>query len=242
MEKYSKKSVLATHVVGKRVLGHDHETLGRIVEIVIDKESGQVSYAVLSSGGFLGMGEEYHALPWAMLQYNYDEDAFIVNIYKEHLKTVAGFDKNSWPEFADAIWVKAIKPVEKLFGSTASIVKSTAQSAAKSVRATAHDVIQKTTDMINAADVGTKGIAKKAAKTITKKTRAVEKEVKKDVKAVAKPVKKVVNKVVKEVKDPFKKPTKDTKPAKTAKSAKAANKAAMIKKVVGDTFKKPTSK
>ena len=57
-------------VEGTAVYGADHEKIGSIERVMIDKISGKVAYAVLSFGGFLGMGEDYYPVPWATLKYD----------------------------------------------------------------------------------------------------------------------------------------------------------------------------
>lgn len=61
---------------------------------MIDLESGRVAYAVLSFGGFLGMGDKLFAIPWSSL----------ANVDKELLKAAPGFDKDHWPNMADHTW------------------------------------------------------------------------------------------------------------------------------------------
>ncbi len=85
-------------VIDKDVKNSAKESLGSITEIVIDKTSGRVAYAVLESGTFLGLGGKLIVLPWNSLNYNTNDECFIVNIDKEKLKKAPGFNKNHWPE------------------------------------------------------------------------------------------------------------------------------------------------
>jgi sporulation protein YlmC with PRC-barrel domain len=80
------------------------EDLGKIEEFMIDLESGRVAYAVLSFGGFLGMGDKLFALPWSALTLNTDQHEFLLNVNKEVLKKAPGFDKNNWPDMTDRTW------------------------------------------------------------------------------------------------------------------------------------------
>jgi sporulation protein YlmC with PRC-barrel domain len=59
-------------VQGTAVYGADGEKIGSIERVMIEKVSGRVSYAVLSFGGFLGIGDDYYPLPWPSLKYNVD--------------------------------------------------------------------------------------------------------------------------------------------------------------------------
>lgn len=81
-----------TAIRAKRVLGTDVKDnagnkLGQIEDIVLDKKSNNIMFAVVGFGGFLGMGEKYHPLPWSALDYKEDEDAYVVNYSKEQLKS-----------------------------------------------------------------------------------------------------------------------------------------------------------
>ena len=60
--------------------------IGDIDHLMIDKLSGRVTYAVMSFGGFLGVKEKYHPIPWSMLTYDEGEDGYVVNITKEQLQ------------------------------------------------------------------------------------------------------------------------------------------------------------
>lgn len=108
MNDHSNEVVKTADVIGKSVIGVDNDKLGKIEEIVIDKVSGQVRYAVLSFGGFMGMGSDFYALPWAMFDYQDDEDAFKINVSKEKLKSATGFNKDEWPDFADEEWINKV--------------------------------------------------------------------------------------------------------------------------------------
>ena len=57
-------------VEGTAVYGPDDQKIGSIERVMIDKKSGRVSYAVLSFGGFLGIGDDYYPLPWQSLKYD----------------------------------------------------------------------------------------------------------------------------------------------------------------------------
>lgn len=108
MENCSNQVVRTIDVIGKAVISLDKEKLGKIEEVVLDKVSGQVRYAVLSFGGFLGMGSDYYAIPWNALKYCQTEDAFEISILKDKLKAATGFGKDNWPDFADETWNRSV--------------------------------------------------------------------------------------------------------------------------------------
>lgn len=87
-----------------KVITSDGEDVGKISDIMLDVEGGRIAYAVLSTGGFLGMGNTLHAIPWSALTLDTDEKCFRVDITAERIKNDPGFDKNYWPSMADAAW------------------------------------------------------------------------------------------------------------------------------------------
>lgn len=99
------KSIVKTKdIIGVDVNNGQNESLGEIHEIVLDKLSGEVRYLVLSFGGFLGMGDKLFAIPWNAINYDSQEDCFMLNISKDRLKDAPGFDKDHWPDMADTTW------------------------------------------------------------------------------------------------------------------------------------------
>lgn len=94
----------ADTLIGNDVYNENDEDLGDIKEIMLDMTTGQVSYAVLSYGGFLGMGERLFAVPWAALKLDTVNKRFVLNIDKERLENAPGFDKDHWPDMADQSW------------------------------------------------------------------------------------------------------------------------------------------
>ncbi|TMH04182.1 MAG: PRC-barrel domain containing protein [Betaproteobacteria bacterium] len=70
--------------------------------------SAEKLYAVLSFGGFLGMGAKLFAIPWSALTLDAGEQRFILNVPKEKLENAPGFDKDHWPSMADSTWATEI--------------------------------------------------------------------------------------------------------------------------------------
>jgi sporulation protein YlmC with PRC-barrel domain len=97
----------ATTMIGDKVVNSAGETLGELKELMIDLDNGQIAYAVLSFGGFLGMGDKLFAIPWEALTLQTDEHDFILNVDKETLENAPGFDKDRWPDTAqyEAGWL-----------------------------------------------------------------------------------------------------------------------------------------
>ncbi|MDI1352155.1 MAG: PRC-barrel domain-containing protein [bacterium] len=93
--------VKAGQVSGTKVKNEMKVHLGEIKEFVVNKNLGQVTYAVLELYGDLGFDDKYFAFPWSVFSYNATEDYFILNVAKERLKRAPGFDKNKWPDFTE---------------------------------------------------------------------------------------------------------------------------------------------
>jgi PRC-barrel domain len=85
------------------------QNLGDIKDVVIDRASGRIAYAVVSFGGFLGMGEKLFAVPWgAFSQPKADKETFVLDVDKERLKNAPGFDAHNWPQMASREWVTSL--------------------------------------------------------------------------------------------------------------------------------------
>jgi sporulation protein YlmC with PRC-barrel domain len=98
----------ASTLKGDRVINRHDETLGHIEEIMLDMVQGRVAYAVMSSGGFLGLGERLFAIPWSALTLDPDRECFVMDASKDHFDNAPGFDKSHWPSMADRTWHEAV--------------------------------------------------------------------------------------------------------------------------------------
>lgn len=81
-------------VEGTAVYRADGTKIGRIERVMIEKVSGEVAYAVMSFGGFMGIGEDYYPLPWSALTYNPELDGYEVNVSEEQLKGAPHFTQH----------------------------------------------------------------------------------------------------------------------------------------------------
>lgn len=102
------KSLKVSEMIGYTVRNPEGQELGEIEELVIDPANGRIAYAVLSFGGFLGMGDKYFAVPWEALKPMPTQNSFSLNMDKEKLENAPGFDKNNWPDLADREWNKNV--------------------------------------------------------------------------------------------------------------------------------------
>jgi sporulation protein YlmC with PRC-barrel domain len=94
----------AATLIGDPVVNANDEDLGKVEGIMLDVQSGRIAYAVLSFGGFLGMGSKLFAIPWSALTLDTEEKRFILDVPKEKLENAPGFDKDHWPSMADQSW------------------------------------------------------------------------------------------------------------------------------------------
>jgi len=94
----------ATSMIGSKVVNPAGDQLGTLKELVIDLEEGQIMYAVLSFGGFMGMSDKLFAMPWEAFMLNAKDHTFILDVEKEVLKEAPGFDKDHWPDNAHEVF------------------------------------------------------------------------------------------------------------------------------------------
>jgi PRC-barrel domain len=84
-------------VEGTAVYGPDETKIGSIERVMIDKQSGKVSYAVLSFGGFLGMGDDHYPLPWQSLKYDTNVGGYRTGITRQQLEGAPKYKSdNDW--------------------------------------------------------------------------------------------------------------------------------------------------
>ncbi len=79
-------AIRAKKVIGTDVKDTRGQTIGEVEDVVLDKTSNNIMFAIVGFGGFLGMGEKYHPVPWSSLKYSEQEGSYVVNFTKEQLK------------------------------------------------------------------------------------------------------------------------------------------------------------
>jgi sporulation protein YlmC with PRC-barrel domain len=77
------------------------DKIGTVHHLMINKYTGQVAYAVISFGGFLGIGAEYHPIPWRLLDYDEEVGGYVVDIDREQLEKAPRFAESREPDWAD---------------------------------------------------------------------------------------------------------------------------------------------
>ena len=86
--------IAATKVNGTAVYNADGERLGSVYDLLLDKRSGHADYAILSFGGFLGIGDRYHPLPWSQLRYDTKLGGYVVGLDRAQLEAAPNYNEN----------------------------------------------------------------------------------------------------------------------------------------------------
>jgi hypothetical protein len=93
--------ISAGKVTGTPVYSTEGERLGEINDVMLDKRSGKIAYAVMSFGGFLGLGERYSPLPWAILKYDTRQQGYVVGLTIDQLQQAPIFAPDQMPAWGD---------------------------------------------------------------------------------------------------------------------------------------------
>ncbi|PXX98437.1 PRC-barrel domain-containing protein [Halomonas sp. LBP4] len=99
----------ASTITGDDVCNMQDEKIGKIHDVMLDMAEGKIRYAVLASGGFLGMGDRLFAVPWKALKQDKENKRFMLDVDAERLKNAPGFGKDQWPNMADATWNSTVE-------------------------------------------------------------------------------------------------------------------------------------
>ena len=100
----SSSLISSDKVEGTAVYDRRGEKLGSIHSVMIDKISGKVAYAVMSFGGFLGMGDSYHPLPWHVLTYDTGQGGYVVDLDRNKLEEAPTYATSETPNWSDRRW------------------------------------------------------------------------------------------------------------------------------------------
>lgn len=99
----------SSSLCGDNVKNSQGESLGEVKDFMINTGTGRVEYAVVSFGGFLGMGDKLFAVPLEAMTLDTEDECFILDVPKERLENAPGFDKDEWPSNANhAQWTKSV--------------------------------------------------------------------------------------------------------------------------------------
>lgn len=108
VQTYGHRVLAASKLDGYTVYSSDDKDVGKIKEIMLDMHSGRIAYAVLSSGGFLGIGDKLLAIPWHALTLDPELKSFKLSISSERIRHAPGFDQDSWPSMTDQAWANSV--------------------------------------------------------------------------------------------------------------------------------------
>ena len=98
----TRELIASDKVEGTAVYNRTGDKLGSVYNFMVDKESGQVEYAVLQFGGFLGMGSDYYPVPWPALEYDEEQGGYVIDVDKEFLESAPHYAANAAPRFTSA--------------------------------------------------------------------------------------------------------------------------------------------
>jgi hypothetical protein len=100
--------IASDKVEGTYVYNRQGEHLGHVKNFMVDKHSGKVAYAVMSFGGFLGIGEEYHPLPWRALDYDTSMEGFVVDLDRSKLEGAPRYGASEDPWSRDPNYGRSV--------------------------------------------------------------------------------------------------------------------------------------
>ncbi len=89
--------IASDKVEGTEVFGRDGQRIGAVYNFMVDKVTGRVAYAVISFGGFLGLGERFFPLPWAALTYDPGRGGYVVDVDRDTLDRAPSFARGEDP-------------------------------------------------------------------------------------------------------------------------------------------------
>ena len=102
-------NILSTSTLsGNTVRNPEGKDLGDVKDFMIDLDTGNITYAVVSFGGFLGLGDKLFAVPFEALRVDTEQECFVWDIDKETLENAPGFDKDNWPRTHDRDFINRI--------------------------------------------------------------------------------------------------------------------------------------
>lgn len=100
-------AIRATRVIGSKVFDPAGDEIGKVEDVVLDKTENGIMFAAVGFGGFLGIGEKYHPVPWSMLDYQKDKGGYVINATREQLEkapcdSLRELTENDGARFRDA--------------------------------------------------------------------------------------------------------------------------------------------
>jgi sporulation protein YlmC with PRC-barrel domain len=100
--------ISSARVEGTPVFNTGGDKIGHVKEVMLHKKSGQIAYAVMSFGGFFGIGERYHPLPWDTLDYDTEKNGYVVSVDEEALRNAPTFGPEDSERLRDQTFILGI--------------------------------------------------------------------------------------------------------------------------------------
>jgi hypothetical protein len=100
--------ITAGKVTGTKVYNTSGDSLGEIYDVMLDKRSGRIAYAIMSFGGILGLGQRYHPLPWANLKYDTKQQGYVVGLTQDQLERGPTFGIDEAPLWGNRSYEQSI--------------------------------------------------------------------------------------------------------------------------------------
>jgi sporulation protein YlmC with PRC-barrel domain len=116
MESSSFENIRASRVEGTEVYNPEGDHLGQIDDLVIGKRDGEVKYAIMSFGGFLGIGKRFHPLPWSMLEYDPAQGGYVVALGEQALRDAPHYDAEELSHLGGARYDDYSKVLGEYYG------------------------------------------------------------------------------------------------------------------------------
>jgi sporulation protein YlmC with PRC-barrel domain len=102
------RTLSASTLMNEPVHNMRGEKVGKVEDYMLDLDRGCVEYAVLSFGGFLGIGEKLFAIPWESMRLDPESNAWVLDVSKERLDQAPGFDRDNWPDLGDTDYRRSL--------------------------------------------------------------------------------------------------------------------------------------
>ena len=102
-------TLISSHKVeGTSVYNAEGDQLGTVDSLMVNKTTGKVAYAVMSFGGFLGIGEKYHPVPWDVLKYDTSKEGYVVNLTRDQLENAPTYDRGDERRLYDRTYEESV--------------------------------------------------------------------------------------------------------------------------------------
>jgi len=102
---YAQHLIATSKLDNCNVVNTAGEDLGQIQDFMLDMTTGQIAYAIVSFGGFLGLSDKWFVIPWEAMSWSPEAKRLVINVLKDVLRAAPGLDKRRWQEQVDIAWL-----------------------------------------------------------------------------------------------------------------------------------------